>query len=435
VYTGFYFEMLSCHGLFHSSAGLGQAVIDHLKREPDKPVSPSKEVLEHTGMAMADLRKLLKTQWMPEKQRHGLHSNQSNLPSHLGSLTIDEITLMNILILAVTARATNDATAHEVHSKNLAALIRARGGLSNISGLDVTVRCAILQWESFWALNTGSTIFSDDRPEYEPVYPGIHARNTEPLKSTLATMPEGFRSFALEGRLALDVLEVLSRTVDAQLQHLSRPNHAIVTEAEVFRPGPGRYQDFWTACGCLGVPDDVYFDKQGKVLLLPNLERIVVLGLLMYCFHTFSRERAVTAFYNGSRAKLDSDLTRRIRRTSASRRYLPHLPVRPGSKGFEFDRTDEDEAALIELEEDVLLWAYFDLVDSWRNFLSDKLLPQGIQAMQGIRIRFPQRTRSWEHCEEILKLFFWTKAFVLRCRGYWLESELMRLEEQQVDYG
>jgi hypothetical protein len=428
VYSNFYFEVLSRRDSFHSTMVTVQAVIDHLKRKPDEAVAPSNTVLGHIGTATYNLRMSLAKQKKHARQEESVLQSATAPLSSSSDIIVDDFTILNVLFLAGASRASNDPFAHKIHRKNLAALIRARGGLDQ---LDRRVKCILLQWESFWTLNTGNEMFPETRPVYTPVYPDFSASHTGPLRTMLAAIPPGFKSLAMEQRLPTDVLEVMSRAVYAQNEQMNHPSRSIVTDAEIFRAEPARHEDFWMACNSLGAPDDVYAkDNGGLTLLLPNLEEIMVLGFLLYCFHSFSKYRAVTGFYNGSRMKVGSDLARRARRSSPSRRILPHtVSLSTAAKQYIATGSSNDEhaATCIEREKDVLLWAYFNLADSWRDALSDKLLPQGMQAMKEIRDRFPFRTQSWESCEEILKPFFWNEAFIRSCRIYWLESEVTRL--------
>jgi hypothetical protein len=112
---------------------------------------------------------------------------------------------------------------------------------------------------------------------------------------------------------------------------------------------------------------------------------LIVLALLLYCLHTFSPMRAVTAVYNGSRM----NLTNVIKKTRMG--------------GVE--------------EEECLMWIWMVLVDSWRD-ASEKLLPTGIELMHQSRERW-EKVRDWNEVAETLGSFFWDKAFANRCRFYW----------------
>lgn len=171
----------------------------------------------------------------------------------------------------------------------------------------------------------------------------------------------------------MDVLEVLARASEAE--QLQKKTGSIVTQTDIFRSQERRYHDFWEACSCLAAPD------MGG----PNFEKLLVLALLLYCLHTFSPMRAVTAVYNGSRMKLTNDIRKR----------------KMGSME----------------EEECLLWIWMVLVDSWRN-ASGTLLPTGIELMEQARERW-EHVGDWATANWILKDFFWDEAFATRCRVYW----------------
>jgi hypothetical protein len=169
------------------------------------------------------------------------------------------------------------------------------------------------------------------------------------------------------------VLEVLTRVSDAE--QMQKRTGSVVQPVDIFRSRPRRYNDFWEACSCLAAPD-----ADG-----PNFEKLIVLALLLYCLHTFSPMRAVTAVYNGSRM----NLTNVIRKTRMG--------------GVE--------------EEECLMWIWMVLVDSWRD-ASEKLLPTGIELMHQSRERWG-KVRDWTEVAETLGSFFWDKVFANRCRFYW----------------
>lgn len=189
----------------------------------------------------------------------------------------------------------------------------------------------------------------------------------------VSKLPTGFQALAKQERLAIDVLEVLARAAEAgQMQKKTR---SIVTQEDIFRSRERRYHDFWEACTCLAAPD-----VDG-----PNFEKLVVLALLLYCLHTFSPIRAVTAIYNGSRMKLTNDIGKRR-------------------------RGDVEE-------ERCLLWIWMVMVDSWRN-ASGALLPTGIESMKQLRERWAS-VSSWAEATGILREFFWDEPFAMRCKVCW----------------
>ncbi|KAJ9616463.1 hypothetical protein H2200_000181 [Cladophialophora chaetospira] len=433
VYTSYYFELLTNPDFLYTGVASVQAIIDHLRRRPDEPVGPSEQVMKHIGTAMGRLRKRLGRLQKEARESEQAKVQQRRNPGEEApttsqgdidmdapanpTLIVDDMTIMTVLFLAVVTRAINDLSSHEIHKRTISSLVSARGGLQNLTGHDGLARCTLMQWESFWALNTGTTIFPDARPPYQPIYPSTPIAGDTELGRKIAGLPVGFQALARQRRLALDVVEVLSRTAEA---HVEQAAHGtIVTPSDVFRTKPRKFQDFWEACTCLGAPEETYTstDVGGAVvtIMMPNLEKLIVLALLLYCLHTFSPMRAVTAVYNGSRLKLMTDLPRRIRRP-------------PSSSSVHTPTVDIDIESQIQSEEDVLLWASFILADSWRA-ANDTLLPQGLKIMSDLRARFPETTSTWEDCETVLKRFFWTDKFIGRCARFWSGSEVERIRK------
>ncbi|KIX04471.1 uncharacterized protein Z518_05339 [Rhinocladiella mackenziei CBS 650.93] len=417
VYTSYYFELLSHPDFLYTGVASVQAVIDHLRRPGQ---GPSQTVLRHIGSAMKNLR--LRLERLQREQREiqiqsdnrnsaaasstGAGNEEGGETARLNvktsaneTLQVDDLTIITVLFLAVVTRAINDMPSHEVHKRSIATLVSARGGLDRLVGHDGLARCTLMQWESFWALNTGQSIFPDSRPAYAPIYPLNPIPS--PLVQKISLLPLGFQRLAHRQRLALDVLDVLSRTAEAQIEH--DLHGTIVEDSDVFRNKPRRFSDFWEACTCLGAPDEVRVDGT----LEPNLEKLIILAVLLYCLHTFSPMRAVTAVYNGSRLKLTNDAPRRVRRNAAAESGSPPIM-----------KDDSEVQMEIDEEDDVLLWIYFVLVDSWRA-ANDSLLPQGLALMANIDARFPERMANWEGCQAVLKKFFWNDKFIMRCRAFW----------------
>ncbi len=187
VYTSYYFELLTHPDFLYTGVASVQAIIDHLRRRPDEPVGPSEQVMKHIGTAMGRLRKRLgrlqKAARETEHQRSQTQASDTDTmcqepnltgtsaPSSENTLIVDDMTIMTVLFLAVVTRAINDLPSHEIHKRTISSLVSARGGLQNMTGHDGLARCTLMQWESFWALNTGVTIFPEARPPYSPVYP------------------------------------------------------------------------------------------------------------------------------------------------------------------------------------------------------------------------------------------------------------------------
>jgi len=266
-------------------------------------------------------------------------------------------------------------------------------------------------------------MFPHARPAYNPSYPVPPF--TPDIVRLIAKLPCGFQTLAKHNRLAIDVLEVLERTTDAEALH--RAKGTIVEPADVFRSRPRRYHDFWEACTCLGAPDDPVSGE-------PNLEKLIVLALLIYSLHTFSPMRAVTAVYNGSRTKLAADVHRRIKRSPL--RWSIYGYGRRAHRNSDNDEDDEDNddhddndnnsVPRHTAEEECLVWIWMVLVDAWRAS-DDRLLPQGKLLMAQLARRYDGddgggiRSRSERFkasIDPVLSKFFYNNKFAARCRGY-----------------
>lgn len=132
----------------------------------------------------------------------------------------------------------------------------------------------------------------------------LHTRLTAlpPFDTTLCALisrlPAGFSELTLQRRLARDVLEVLSRTVDASNLQKCNPQgqHSLLRPFKIFQPEVRRFDGFWGACTCLGTPDN---ETTGQ----PNFEKLVVLAVLSYRADTFSPRRADVLMIQDSRRK------------------------------------------------------------------------------------------------------------------------------------
>lgn len=242
------------------------------------------------------------------------------------------------------------------------------------------------RWESFWALKTGSTVFPESRPAYAPIYPS-HPLSVD-LRLLVSKLPRRFQVLAQRQKLALDVLHVLSRTVEAEED--LKLYGALVERQEMFRSRKRRYQDFWEACPRFGAPDELNPYEEWE----PNFEKLVLFALMLYCMHTFSPIHTISTVYNGARTSLTRNLPRR--------------------------RKD----LMVPAQQDCLLWVWMILVNSWRA-LDQKLLPTGTKLMQELCDTWKDAVRSWHELDTMLRKLCWNERFGRRCNGYW---DSMRLD-------
>ena len=263
--------------------------------------------------------------------------------------SVDGVTVLTVLLFAASARTTRDFGAHETHKNSLIPLVRTCGGLDKL-GFDGRAKCHVLQWDAFWALNssTGKTIFSEVDYVYEPIYPDLSLESK--VADQVNKLPSGFQRLVEQDRLTADLIEVLSRTVDAS--DLLKKQGYVVDGHETFKSGPRTHTDFLEACPCLRAasgPDDE-----------PPLEKLITLGLILYCCNAFSPARVVTVMYGGSRQKLTRDLLR-------------------------WSTGEEDET-----EYPVKIWIWMITVDSWRK-ADNTLFQEGKKLYEALKKRYVGR--------------------------------------------
>lgn len=325
----------------HAAMAYTQTVLDRFRQPGQKP---SLAVLRNANVAITGARQYLR--------------RVKNEPNNAAILAV---VTMNIL-----ARITGDNAALRVHNKILVPLVRARGGVNAIESESV-LGMFILQWESAFNLRTGTDpeiLFRDARP---PAILSFSPISIE-LQTLVDQLPMGFRR--LQSHSSVYTLEVLVRT-------------ARVAESGSLKSlpdTPARYRDFWEACPCLMVRDPPSE---------PNLEKLVVQALILYCFFTFPESRVASMAFAGLRTTLGASIVDRV------------------------GGNDDERAALV--------WCRMCLIESWTDSRR-RLLPEGWLLVTQMRHTFPEI----EDAEEVLsklRLFFSSKEFEERCRGYWDEPQ------------
>lgn len=376
----------------HAGAASVQASLDHLRLPR---IGPSRTTLKHLGNAIAGVRRTIDK----------ISSEQEKIGRDDG-VFIDGAILLTVMFLAACARGMGDAVAYEAHKRSIVAFVDARGGLDKLVDHDGKVRCALLQWEAFWALNNGPSLFHSNRPSYKPEYPEVPIPRT--ILHQIMKLPTGFQSLALMRKLALDVIEVLARTSGVEDEY--NATGTVVDSGHGFKHKNNRFSDFWEACTCFGAPDEIITVKSehGDATLVPspNLQKLIILAVILYCSNAFSSTRAVTSFIASTRMKLMTDLPRKFAATKQD-----HYSGR-GDNLFDI-APDTD----VRMERSVLLWIAFVLLDSWRS-VNNTLLPQGMEILNLTRNYFTKLS-TWTEIEVVLRTFFWNQAFLNRCQIFW----------------
>jgi hypothetical protein len=192
----------------------------------------------------------------------------------------------------------------------------------------------------------------------------------------VAQLPPGFQELAKQRRLALDVLELLARVTDT-IDGRRRPADPSFNSTPSPTPISRRYNNFWEASPCLR--------RSNAANDAPDLERMIVLGLVLYCCHTFISGRAPIMIYRAARQRLCADITQMI-----------------------LDEHDQP---------DVMLWVWMNVVDSWRR--PDNKLPwQALRLLRSMKKLFPSiDSNAALRCG--LQRYMWNESFGERCTQYW----------------
>lgn len=319
----------------------------HLIKSLFTPQSRSAQTaLRHQGAALAQLQRAISQSWA----------------------RVDDYTICSVLMIALLARLYGNQQSHAIHCHYLQKMVEQRGGLDDLV-FDGVTRCAILQWESFWALDTGRSAFQGLRQLKAPIYPSVPLPSE--LRLRVNKLPVGFQRLAHQGKLAIDVLELLGRVAT---QTPAKSTLSINTAQWSRR----KYDDFWEACRCLADPR-------------PGLQKFLCLALLLYCVDEYSPQRQFRrgmTIFGGPRALLT--------------RELPKLSCR-------------DEA-----ETECLMWIWMVVVDAWSSDCEKDgdLPPIGLQCLHDLRRAFPNIT-TWEDMRSVLRKFFWSRRFSSACEAFW----------------
>jgi hypothetical protein len=307
---------------------------------------PSLYVLRHKGNAIVKVReKLSRT-----------------------TLTVDDITLFAMGFLALLETRIPNSIAHNLHKRNIATIISQRGGLKSFQD-GTLLKAFLMQYDSLWALENGTTIFPGERRRHSPQYP-YHPFSPE-LCITITKLPPGFHDLVIARRLSFDILPILYRAT-----HLTSLNSFSRLELlSKTRRLTKIYNDFWEACPCLAVSI-----SEDSWLML---EKLICLTLICYSYIAFTPRSSQTAL---QRSRFE--LTKKI----AS--YSPKSPA----------------------EEQCLVWMWVVLIDSWRT--GSRLHPDGFSLLFILQQRFP-RLRYVANTIAMTSQFLWTSALETSVQIYW----------------
>lgn len=284
----------------------------------------------------------------------------------------DDLAIITNLILTSIAEGMEDLQSIIIFRHHLKSLITAAGGFHG-PRLSQLIRNAILQWESCSALVLGTpTAFADKYPLHVPYYP------SEPFSSEVKRMvsilPTGLQQLAGQGRLAYHVLKILERVTNSEgVQQQNSPSQGI----DPFTTDKDRFTSYWQACPCLSYPDDA----AGK----PHFEKLLVLGVIMYLYHSITPHRVTSMLYRAARKRLTADVSRRV--------------------------------PMPEEEKDALLWVWLNAIDACQQ-PGARLTVQAEKLLTDARGAFPN-VETREDLEDRLMRLFHNEAFMVRCLQFW----------------
>ena len=320
--------------------------VQHQHLHPDQDSCP--EILKHIQMGLLHHRKRLE---------RGI---------------VDNFTIMAVVFFAIITKSMGDEQAYDLHRRSLRPLLSLARS-SKASVLDDGSMSAISQGESALSLSCGSEfLFLETRSTYVPHYPMVPFVGD--VAQTVKQLPVGFQLLAKQRRLAFNVLDVLVRASDHMLLLADRSTG--LSQSPPSTTFSRRYTDFWAACPCLGRLDD----SEGR----PDFEQLIVMALILYCYHTFCPTQNLTVIYRAVRRRLTDHVARRM--------------------------------PCAEEETDAMCWIWMNTIDSWRRN-DGSLSTNGLSLMTTMRAVLP--TLNTDHTmQQSLKRFFWNDDFIQRCSRY-----------------
>lgn len=324
----------------------GYGVIQFLKEQVHTPGSaPSALTLKYKGKAIG-------------KIRNQLVSGSTKI--------VEDMTIFAMIFLAALDRALQNLEEHDIHKRNIALIVAQQGGLKALRD-GSTVKGYLMHYDTFWAMETGETMFPGERRPHDPTYPTYPFSTA--MSAFVATLPQGFRKLAVECVLSNDILPILSRA--AHITRLSdRGRRELLTTT---RRSTKQYNDFWEACPCLSILDDSE----------PTFETLLSLTLVCYSFIAFE-SRSYPTCLRGARS----------RATRSIALYTPRS----------------------ESELRCLVWMWVVIIDSWR--MGTRLQEYGIVSLCAFQVLFP----GFGHVNAVAELgnqFLWTRHLTSSVRLYW----------------
>ncbi|KAJ9616383.1 hypothetical protein H2200_000101 [Cladophialophora chaetospira] len=362
----------------------GIAVVNMLRDtfRPDFRITgPAPHVLRMIQVAMAKLRQyLVAVEHNPERRQ--IDSGSS------------DAALIAAVFLAHIANSFRDSEAFSLHRQGIKAMVDARGGLQSL-GLDGMTKCSVLQFESWWThLHDDTSVFDSHKPAYNPIY--LSAPYSPATQSLLSRLPPGFATLARAGKIATDIIHVLTNIVSYQ-ETIRSIHNAVGSPSRAHEahlsslPSKNRFDDFYQACSCLMV--------QG-----PHFEKYLIFALLLFVSVAFAPGESGRKFlacshtaFKTPRACLTRDLPAFWLIEAESPQ--PRSPAEGAGEGH------PTRAEVVRTTQECLIWMWLVLIESWRA-TDGADSKDATELERKFILRFPayaaQDTR-----EVVLKRFFW----------------------------
>ena len=225
-----------------------------------------------------------------------------------------------------------------------------------------------LRWDSAWTLSTGRSLWIDERPRNEPVYPRI-----PPSKATrvlVKRLPTGFQELCNRGIICIELLQALSRMTTAMSYNSPRN---LPYDQKI-----GSYDDY-LSISSLQPPIRDRGRSSSRLL-----EALLSLALILFSSRAFNDMRATPVLFRGPRDA------------------LYELLLSSESDPIEFGDDAHNQC---------YHWIWAVTVDAWRD-ASQELMPQGYKLLFHFHSRHGLQFATSEDLVTMLKRFFWTDDLI-----------------------
>jgi hypothetical protein len=227
------------------------------------------------------------------------------------------------------------------------------------------------RWDSAWRLSTGRSLWIDDRPRKQPIYPSLPLDNQN--LAIVKRLPVGFHDLCTRGLVSTELLRVLSRMKTAM--SFKSPKN-IPYDQKV-----GSYDDYLSVSSFAVLLDADNRPREPSQML----EALLSLGLILFSSTAFNEMRATPVLFRGPKDALYRHL---LRTTSEASNF-----------------SDDAHSQCYQ-------WVWAVTVDAWRD-ASRELMPQGRHLLNEFHDRYASKWKNSENLVSMLKRFFWTEDLVM----------------------